>query len=274
MQGSSRGALAAGRAALEQVLEQSPQQGVDGSALAAELFAIAVALDSSASLRRALTDPSREAAAKRDLAGALFGGKVSEVAGGLLAELVGQRWSHERHLSDAVETLAVEAEMSSAEAAGHLDSVEDELFRFGRIVAGSADLRDALRGRESTGQDKAGLVQQLLEGKVSAETVTLVRQAVLAPRGRRLDRTLSGYLAVAARRRQQVTATVTAAATLDHAEEERLAAALAAHYDKPVQLNVIVDPAVLGGLRVQVGDEVVDGTILRRLDEAKRRLTG
>lgn len=270
MHGSSRGALAAARAALDQALSTD----VDASDLASELFAITAALDSSASLRRALTDPSREAPAKRDLAGSLFGDKISEVAGRLLAELVGQRWSRERDLSDAVEMLAVEAEMASAEAAGRLDTVEDELFRFGRVVAGSPDLRDALRGRESTGADKADLAQRLLEGKASPETVRLARQALVAPRGQRLDRTLSGYLAVAARRREELIATVTAAAPLGHSEQERLARALSAHYDKPVQLNVTVDPAVLGGLRIQVGDEVVDGTIVRRLDEAKRRLAG
>jgi F-type H+-transporting ATPase subunit delta len=77
---------------------------------------------------------------------------------------------------------------------------------------------------------------------------------------------------VAARRREQLTATVTAAVPLDDAQRQRLVRALSAIYDGPVQINVMLDPAVVGGIRVQVGDEVVDGTILRRLQEAERAL--
>jgi F-type H+-transporting ATPase subunit delta len=141
-------------------------------------------------------------------------------------------------------------------------------------VAASPELRDALTNRNLPGEAKAELVSTLLVGKSSPETLRLTRQAVLEPRGRRLDRILEHVLSLAAKRREQLTAVVTVATDLDEPQRERLAAALQRTYGKPVLLQVVVDPAVLGGIRVQVGDEVVDGTVLRRLDEARRRLAG
>ena len=97
---------------------------------------------------------------------------------------------------------------------------------------------------------------------------------MLAPRGRKLDRTLEGYLALAATRRDQLTAVVTAATDLTEQQRQRLSSALQNIYGKTIVLQVVRDEQVIGGIRVQVGDEVVDGTILRRLDEARRHIAG
>jgi F-type H+-transporting ATPase subunit delta len=270
MRGSSRAAAVAGSKALDAALSG----GVDRAALGDELLAVTDLVDGNATLRRALGDPSREANEKQALAERLLSGKVSPQATEVVKSLVGQRWSTERDLSDTIEDLAVESILGAAEQQGRLDSVEDELFRFERVVAGNPELRDALTNRQGDTARKAQLVSQLLEGKASAETVRLARQSVLQPRGRRLDRTLEHYLALAAKRREQLTAVVTAATELDQTQRDRLAAALERIYGKPVLLQVVVEPDVLGGIRVQVGDEVVDGTVLRRLDEARRHLAG
>jgi F-type H+-transporting ATPase subunit delta len=268
MQGSSRAAFAAGHDAFAVALGP----GADGSALAEDLFGVTGALDSSASLRRALVDPSRDAKAKRGLVDALFGPKISAGATELLKALVSQRWADDQDLGDATESLAVEAVVASAEAAGRLDSLEDDLFRFGRVVAADSGLRDALSAHGGDENVKAALVEALLEGKASAETIRLARQAATSSRGRRFGRVLESYLAVAANRREQLTATVTAAIALDDAQRQRLVQALSGIYNRPVQINVVLDPVVVGGIRVQVGDEVVDGTILRRFQEAERAL--
>ena len=268
MQGSSRAAFAAGRDAFVAALGS----GADPSAFGEELFGVTAALDSSASLRRALVDPSRSAAAKRGLVESLFGPKISAAATDVLKVLVSQRWADDQDLGDAVESLAVEAIVASAEAAGRLEALEDDLFRFGRVVAADPGLRDALAAHGGYQNAKAALVQALLEAKASAETIRLARQAAIAPRGRRFDRVLENYLTIAARRREQLTALVTAAIPLDEAQRQRLASALSGIYHRAVQLNVVLDPAVVGGIRVQVGDEVVDGTILRRIQEAERAL--
>lgn len=270
MRGSSRIAAAAG----EKALEAAFAAGADRSTLAEELLAVTALIDGSATLRRALADPSREAEGKQTLAERLLSGKVSAEAIVVVKSLVGQRWATERDLSDTVEQLGIESLLAAAESAGRIDRVEDELFRFERIVAGNPELRDRLTNRQGDAQAKAGVVNELLEAKTAQETQRLARQAVLAPRGRKLDRTLERYLALAAKRREQITAVVTAATDLTEQQRERLSSALQGIYGKPVLLQVVLDPQVLGGIRVQVGDEVVDGTVLRRLDEARRHIAG
>lgn len=272
MQGSSRASAAHGQRALDALLAGGPGRTVDPAALADDLFGVSGALDSSAALRRALTDPTREAGAKGDLVRRLLADKVSATALQVVTTLVGQRWSAERDLVDTVENFAVQSLAAGAESRGRADTVEDELFRFERIVAASPQLRDVVTDRTVPGSAKVALVDRLLVDKSSAQTLRLARQAVSAPRGRRFARIIEDYLAIAAKRRSQVAATVTTAVALDPAQRDRLAAALTSIYGRPVHLNPVIDPAVVGGIRVQVGDEVVDGTVLRKLDSARRHM--
>lgn len=269
MQGTSRGSLLAAHERLETLLGAP---GTDRSSVGDALFAVTGLLDSSTSLRRALTDPSRDGEAKAGLVVRLLDGKVDGAVVDLVAGLARSRWARSRDLPDAVEELAVTAEVASAQQRGELDRVEDELFRFRRTVDGDPDLRSALTDRTASGERKAALVSALIEAKVAPATLRLARQAVLAGRGLRLDAVLTSYGEVAAKRREQLVAHVLVALPLEQAHRERLAAALERQYGHPVQLNVDVDPDVLGGIRVEIGDEVLDGTISRRLDEARRRL--
>jgi F-type H+-transporting ATPase subunit delta len=271
MQGSSRAALATARTQLDAAAKGS---GVDLTELADDVFAVTGVLDSSATLRRALTDPGRTPDARSALADRLFGGKISASALDLLKGVVASRWSSPRDLADGCEILAVSATVISADDAGDLGALEDELFRFERTIQGNHDLRDALADRRAAPADKAQLLQTLLAGKTTAQTVRLARQAVLAPRGRRVDASLETYLTAAAARRQQSVAHATVAAPLSAEHHDRLQAALSKLFGREIQLNVDIDPTLVGGLRVVVGDEVVDGSILGRLEEARRRLTG
>ena len=270
MQGSSRTALTSTR----QVLNGTFAGLSDPKATARDLFAVIDVMDTNATLRRAFADSSRDADAKRGLAQRLFGGKVGNEASEVLTAAVGERWSSERDLSDALEQLAVEALTASAEKAERADSFENEMFRFERTVASDAGLRDALADRGRSGADKRGLVSRLLEGKVSEETLFLAGRAAGNPRGRRFDRTMEEFLAGIASRRGQSQALVTSAVELTGEQSERLRAALSKMYGKPVQTNVVIDPEVVGGIKVQVGDDVIDGTISRRLDEARAHLSG
>jgi F-type H+-transporting ATPase subunit delta len=270
MRGSSRAAERESQEALDRELTGA----TDALALGEELFAVTGVVEGTASLRRALADPSREGADKAGLARSLFGGKVSEAAVDLVGTVVSQRWAAERDLGDTLESLAVQSVLATAETQGRIDRVEDELFRFERIVAGDPGLRDALSSRNTDAEGKVGLVRDLLEGKAAPETVRLAEQAVRVPRGRRLDRVLEAYLELASRRRDELTALVTVAAPLTAQQSARLRSALEAHYGKAVTLQVVLEPEVMGGIRVQVGDEVVDGTVLRRLEEARRHVTG
>jgi F-type H+-transporting ATPase subunit delta len=270
MRGSSRGAAKVVQAAFDTALAADPAW----ETLAEQLFAVGAVVDGNASLRRALADPSREAADRQGLARSLFGGKVGVTTTGLVAEVAGQRWAAERDLGDTLESLAVQALLATAERERRIDRVEDELFRFERIVAGDTALRDTLSSHNVDAAGKVALVHELLAAKTAPETTRLVEQAVRAPRGRRLDQVLESYLRLAAQRRDELTALVTVAAPLTEQQQARLRSALEAHYAKAVSLQVVEDPQVIGGVRVQVGDEVVDGTVLRRLDEARRHVTG
>ncbi len=270
MRGSSRAAERASQEAFDRALART----ADAASLGEELFAVTGVVEGTASLRRALADPSREGSDKAGLARTLFGGRVSEAATELVGEVAAQRWAAERDMGDVLESLAVQALLATAEKAGRIDRVEDELFRFERIVAADPGLRDTLSSRNADTDGKAGLVRTLLEGKAAPETIRLAEQAVRVPRGRRLDRVMEAYLALAARRRDELTALVTVAAPLSEQQSARLRSVLEAHYGKAITLQVVQDPVVMGGIRVQVGDEVVDGTVLRRLEEARRHVTG
>jgi F-type H+-transporting ATPase subunit delta len=268
MQGPSRAAAAASREALTGVLAA----GADRSRLAEELFAVVGIIDGSATLRRAVADPSREGVDKAQLAERLFAGKVSAETLVVLKGAFGQRWSSERDLTDTVESYAVEAVIAQAEAEGRADRVEDELFRFERIVAADAPLRSALADSQAPADKRADLVSSLLLGKVAPETLVLARQAVVAPRGLRFDRVLEKYLETASSRREQQTATVTSAVPLTDDDRARLAAGLAAIYGGTVHVNTVVDPRVMGGVKVEIGDELIDGTVIRKLDAARRAM--
>lgn len=247
--------------------------GKDGAALAARLFGVVDALDRSASLRRALTDPAASADAKEELVGSLLGGADPRVRD-VLALAVAARWSEEHDLADVVEDAAVDALLGAAQGQGSLDAVEDELFRVERALVAERDLLAALGNRSASPAARGALAREVFAGKVSAVTLALVERAVTTPRGRRLQRALASFVAAAADRRQRSIAHVTAAVELTPAQRQRLAGILAEAYGREVRINVAVDPSVVGGIRVQVGDEVVDGTIAARLDEARRRLVG
>ncbi|MGN6752223.1 MAG: F0F1 ATP synthase subunit delta [Intrasporangium sp.] len=268
MQGSSRAAAASSHEAFREVLVG----GADAARLGDELFGVVDTLDSSSTLRRALADSSREAAGKQALVQRLFAGKVSDGAVRVLSVASGERWSSDRDLTDTLEGLAVESVIAAAEAANRADRVEDELFRFERIVAADGGLQAAVGNRTAPLDSRVALVDELLGGKVADETLTLARQAVAHPRGRRFDRTVETYLELAAKRRDQQTATVTSAVPLADAERERLGAGLSAIYGGKVHVNTVVDPRVMGGVKVEIGDEVIDGTVLRKLEGARRAM--
>ena len=238
------------------------------------LFSVAALLDDQPSLRAALTDPARSGEDKAALVQSLFGGKAPEQVIDLLSGMVRSRWSSARDLAHAVARLGVEAVLVSAQRHDRLDEVQDELFRFARTVASSPDLRLALTDRSLPADRKSDLLTELLREKTTIEAARLIVHAVTEPRGLSLETTLERLADAAAARRERQVATVTAAVPLTEAQRERLSRALAAQLGYDVQLNVVIDPNVVGGLRVALGDEVIDGTLATRLDDAQRRIAG
>jgi F-type H+-transporting ATPase subunit delta len=271
MQGASRDSLAAARERLDTLTQDA---GVDVVALAEELFPVVRLLDREVSLRRVLSDPAHPGEQKAALVQALFEGRAGEVAIDLLSGLVRSRWSRPRDLADAVEVLAVQSEVVAAERDGKLDDLEDELFRFGRIVAGQPALRAALSDPALPAERKTELLTSLLGGKATASTQRLVIHLAAHPRGRTIESGLEEYARFAAERRERLVALVKVAVPLTEVQKDRLQVALRRLYGHEVHLNVELDPAVVGGISVRIGDEVIDGTIASRLDGARRRLAG
>lgn len=271
MIGASRQALAAGRESLDSLTDNT---SVDAARLAEELSSVTALLDREVSLRRLLTDPARTGQSKAQLVGTLLTGQVSGETVDLVSGLVWSRWSGSRDLVDAVEELAASAEVIAAEQAAKLDDLEDELFRFGRIVSGSHELRSALTEPKADAAAKAALVKKLLGGRALPGTVRLVTSLVTNPRGRSLEQGLESYSKLAADRRGRVVALVTTAVVLSDSQRERLSGALTRLYGRAVQLNVDVDPSVVGGVKVQIGDEIIDGTVSSRLEGARQALEG
>ena len=271
MDGSSRESM---RAALARFEEQvgSTSDAAASNEVSEGLYAVAGLLDREPSLRRALTDPASSPDSRRGLVAALLGRQLGARPVQVLQDLVASSWHSPADLREAVETLAAQAALVAAEGDGALDDVEDELFRFARLLEREPALRAALTDPGLPDDRKSGLVQTLLGTRARPATVRLVEVAVTRPRGRSLETVLEELSRLAAARRQRLVAEVRVAAPLETAQTERLQAVLARIYGRQVQLQVDVDPRVLGGVQVRVGDEVLDGTVVRRLDDVRRRL--
>ena len=240
-------------------------------ALAEELFAVADLLAGAAPLRNAVADPNVPDDRRRELATGVLAGRVSAAATAVAGEAAALKWGRATGLVDALERQGARALIGYAQVTGKLDTVEDELFRFSRTVAADPVLRLALDERAAPVAARRQLVHDLLALKAEPVTVALAERAAVAG-GRTFEGTLAGYLRLAAMARQRAIATVTVAQPLAQAQRNRLQAALVSQLGRQVNLQVVVDPAVLGGARVQVGDEVIEGTVAARLAAAEHQL--
>jgi F-type H+-transporting ATPase subunit delta len=256
-----------------QALDAVLAAGADPARVGDEVLSVARLVDANPTLRRNLADPSREGADKAALAERLFTGKVGDGALHVVRAVASHRWPSQGDLVSALERLGIESVLAHAQQQGRLGQVEDELFRFARIVEGTPDLQAALSDRRADLQAKTTLVDRLLSVKAAPESVRLAKQAVAGLRGRRFDHTVTAFLDQAAARQDQVTATVISAVPLTPEQHDRLVAALSTQYGRQVHTQVVIDEHVVGGIRVEIGDEVIDGTVSQRLADARRQMT-
>jgi F-type H+-transporting ATPase subunit delta len=173
-----------------------------------------------------------------------------------------------------VERLGVEALLASADAAGELIDVEDELFRFGQLVDGDLGLAAALGSSTTPAEQRSRLIHLLLDGKALPVTVRLVDVALRGFGGRGFSAGLTRLVELAANRRERQIAYVTVARTMSEEQQNRLADQLSSIYGRTVDLKISVSPDILGGLHVRVGDDLYDATILRLLAEARAGMAG
>jgi F-type H+-transporting ATPase subunit delta len=194
---------------------------------------------------------------------------VSETAVNLAAEGSEMRWAGARTFAAALERQAVRAELLKADSVGQLEETEDALFRFARLVESAPELRNAL-SNESVGlAERQALVGELLEGKASDTTIALAKRAVGA-RERTYGHTIEGYVTMAAAQKNRVVATVRVAVPLTSEQVTRLQRALSKQVAREVAVQVVIDKTVVGGVRVELGDEIIEGTVGGRFADAKR----
>lgn len=264
MGSATRDALANARTALAGL------KGADGLAVGERLLDATRLIAESAQLRAALADPSADPASRTALVGAVFG-ELSGPARGLLDAIVSYRWSDADELLDGIEEVGIRAIAASAPKG---TSVEDELFAFSTAVASDAELELAVSSKLGSPDAKTALVTSLLGKKASPQTLAIVQHLVRAPRGRRIGKLLALAASVVADEAGLKVATVITAAPLSEAQAERLRAGLAKSYGGDLKLNRVVDPSIIGGVRVQVGDDVIDGSVATRLTELRLQLAG
>lgn len=268
MIGASRESLAVVRERLDELVGDPSFAGLPG-----ELRSVASLFGRESQLRHAVSDAGTPVAVRTGIVGQLLRGRVSDLAVRVVSEVVTKRWSSGRDLVDAVELLGSEAAFVQAEREGRLDAVENELFSVGRAYDASPELQLTMADPAVPADRKVAVVRSLLEGRVQPETLDAVVHVVADPRGRRVEAGLAELVELAAIRRERLGAVATIARPLDDEQRRRLTAALARIYGRAVDLQVVVEPGVVGGVRVEIGDEVIDGTIAHRLEQA-RRLVG
>ena len=250
---------------LDRMLDESDV----GDDFAAGMFAVVDALESSPTLRRAVTDPGTPEGARRALVHGLLDGKVDKAVVDLVAEAATLRWAGGRTFAAALERQGVRGQLIVADRNGDLENSEDELFRFARLVESSPELRNTLADRSIDLKRRQELVGDLLRGRATAATSLLAQRAVAA-RERTFGHTIEGYVTLAAAQKNRVVATVRVAAPLSSDQRGRLQTALSRQIGREVTIQEVIDPGIMGGVRIELGGEVFEGTVVGRLEEARR----
>jgi F-type H+-transporting ATPase subunit delta len=264
MGSATREALAGARSALAG-LGRAELQAAD------DLLAVTRIIGATPQLRTALMDAEAQPAQKRALVDQAFGGRIAADAVTLLAAAASFRWSDTGGFLAGLEELGIRL---ASNAAGDQVALDAELFAFERMVGGDAELELALGSKLGAAAAKTQLVDRLLGSHASAAALVIVRHLVQQPRGRRIGEMLRQAASIVADQRGFDVATVTSAVPLTDDQIARLERTLAATAGRSIRFDTIVDPAVLGGVRIQIGDDVIDGSVATRLTDLRLQLAG
>lgn len=234
-----------------------------------ELFSVANVLADHLDLRRHLVDPAVSTDGRVQVLQNVLQGKVGGSTLDVLTTLAQSRVSTSTDLVEAVEHLGRDTLLASAEKADTLSEVEDELFRFGRLLDREPRLQALLADTTTDASQRGGLLDAVLSDRVDPVTHRMLAQMVTRPQARPLDRTAEVLAEAAAARRDRSIGRVVSPVVLSEHQESRLAESLSELYGRRISVHVDVDPEILGGLVVRVGGEVIDGSVLGRLRSAE-----
>lgn len=261
MGSATRDALSASKAAL------AASGGNAEVATGEQLLSAGRVIGGSAPLLAALVDPAAESADKVSIVNAVFG-SLTASAKSLLGTVVSQRWSSDDDLLAGIEQLGFRVLARSAPATAR---IENELFAFGAAVVSDPDLELAVSSKLGSADAKTALVTALIGTKASQQTLAIVRHLVQQPRGRRIAALLRSAATIVADEAGLAVATVTTATPLDATQLTRLASALSTD-GRDLRINHVIDSSIVGGIRVQIGDDVIDGTVASRLNDLRLQL--
>jgi F-type H+-transporting ATPase subunit delta len=277
MRSATRRAFAELRAHEETVFAGPGRRAVSADTLtkiAGELYAVADLLVGQPRLRRTLADPATAPESRAELAKTLLSGRVDRHTLDLVQHAVSRRWSTPWDLTDALEGAGDDALFAAAEKGNNLDQVEDELFRFERILLAEGELSALLDEPSADVGRRTTLLDGLLNNKVSPVTCMLLQHAVGSRRKRSIVLAIDDLLEKGAARRERSVARVISAVPLTDAQQQRLADTLGQMYGRAISVRTALDPQVRGGLVVRVGDEVIDGSIATQFAAARAALAG
>ena len=269
---ASRESLIATNSKLLEVAE--PLNGVGLAAIGTQLESVADLLLREVPLRRTLSENTLSADTRTNIANRLLAGKIGDDALSVIVFAVRQHWSSSRDLQEAVRRVSRTAMFRRAERTGELDEVEDQLFRFARIVDGSPELSVILDDPTADPVARASLIQRLLGGRAHTLVIELLDALARDTHGRSFTHGVRELVDQAAQRQDKVVAIVKSAVPLSAEQTDRLVGSLGRIYSRQVSVHVEVVPGIIGGISVQVGDEVIDGSVAGRLEALKRRMAG
>ena len=238
-----------------------------------ELFTITKVLDDSIQLERALTDPSRPVADKVAVLTELLGDNVHPMTMEIMTDLVSRHWSRARDIANAVEDFGVDAMMYYADATGATLQVSVELSELHSALLNLPVVRAKLYDYQATSEARVKLFREVFSGKtLNKVTMRLAEHATCNLRRRRYLETIQWLINKFSRHMGESMVTVTTATPLKKEQIERLVEVYSAKVGRQVHINSVVDPTVLGGMRIQVGDEVTDNTVVAQLQNLHRKV--
>ena len=273
MRSASRRGLKSVTDRFDTIAKDLDNQGLEK--LSGELVSVAKMLDGEIVVTRYLTLPSEDAAPRVRLLERLLSGKVGDPTLELLRAAVSERWSANSDLIDAVEHVSQQALLEVAVREDRVDEVEDQLFRFARILEAQPRLSVLLGEYGAPAEGRLGLLRNVLKsasGRSNRITNSLLAQTIELLRGQSADEAVMFLAEAAVARRNEVVAQVSAAAEPSDAQRTRVTEVLSRIYGHPVAVQLQIDAALLGGLLISVGDEVIDGTLSSRLTAAEAQL--
>jgi len=238
-----------------------------------ELFTITKVLDDSIQLERALTDPSRPVADKVAVLTELLGDNVHPMTMEIMTDLVSRHWSRARDIANAVEDFGVDAMMYYADATGATLQVSVELSELHSALLNLPVVRAKLYDYQATSEARVKLFHEVFSGKtLNKVTMRLAEHATCNLRRRRYLETIQWLINKLSRHMGESMVTVTTATPLKPEQINRLVEVYSAKVGRQVHINSVVDPTVLGGMRIQVGDEVTDNTVVAQLQNLHRKV--